>query len=110
MRAAAVEVSFRAPDHPQDRVWVLPLAGTYAHRQVAGSEALSAHAFAVAIDLSTEKSPYWRWRPAPDIVQNARDHFPQAVVDAFEAERFIWGGKWHAFDFMHFEYRPEIVE
>ena len=77
---------------------------------MAGSEALSAHAFAVAIDLSTAQSPYWRWRPSPEALQNARDHFPQGIVDAFEAEHFIWGGKWHAFDFMHFEYRPEIVE
>ena len=110
LRRVARRLEVHLAEHPEDRVWILPLAGTFAHRQVAGSEALSAHAFAVAIDLSTEKSPYWRWRPAPDIVQNARDHFPQAVVDAFEAERFIWGGKWHAFDFMHFEYRPEIIE
>ena len=96
--------------HPEDRAWILPSAGTFAHRQVAGSEALSAHAFAVAIDLNPDKNPYWRWNPAPDILQNAREHFPQAIVDAFEAEGFIWGGKWHAFDFMHFEYRPEITE
>ena len=88
--------------HPEDSAWILPSAGTFAHRQVAGSEALSAHAFAVAIDLNPDKSPYWRWNPAPDILQNAREHFPQAIVDAFEAEGFIWGGKWHAFDFMHF--------
>jgi hypothetical protein len=22
---------------------------------------------------------------------------------------FIWGGKWHHFDGMHFEYRPELI-
>ena len=38
-----------------------------------------------------------RWKP------------PQAVIDAFEAEGFIWGGKWYHFDTIHFEYRPEIV-
>lgn len=97
-------------EHPSDREWILPCAGTYANRQVAGSEALSAHAFAVAIDLSTAKSPYWRWRPSPEALQNARDRFPQGIVDAFEAEHFVWGGKWHAYDFMHFEYRPEILE
>ncbi len=96
--------------HPEDRAWILPTAGTFADRRVAGSEALSAHAFAVAIDLNPEKSPYWRWNPAADVLQNAREHFPQAIVDAFEAEGFIWGGKWHAFDFMHFEYRPELLD
>ena len=31
------------------------------------------------------------------------------IVRAFEAEGFIWGGKWHEYDLMHFEYRPEIM-
>ena len=34
---------------------------------------------------------------------------PQAIVDAFEAERFIWGGRWYHYDTMHFEYRPELL-
>ncbi len=110
LRRVVQRLNARLAEHPGDRVWVLPCAGTYANRRVAGSEALSAHAFAVAIDLNPEKSPYWRWRPAPDTLQNARDNFPQGIVDAFEAEGFVWGGKWHAYDFMHFEYRPEIVE
>ena len=110
LRRVAQRLAAHLAEHPQDSVWVLPLAGTLAQRQVAGSAALSAHAFAVAMDLSTAQSPYWRWRPAPDIVQNARANFPQAIVAAFEAEHFVWGGKWHAYDFMHFEYRPEIVE
>jgi hypothetical protein len=42
-------------------------------------------------------------------VKSAREGYPQAIVDAFEAEGFIWGGKWHSFDFMHFEYRPELL-
>jgi len=33
---------------------------------------------------------------------------PWQVVEAFEAEGFIWGGKWNHFDCMHFEYRPEF--
>ena len=32
-----------------------------------------------------------------------------AEVEAFEAEGFIWGGKWSEFDLMHFEYRPELI-
>ena len=31
-------------------------------------------------------------------------------VDAFEAEGFIWGGRWYHFDTMHFEYRPELLD
>jgi hypothetical protein len=34
---------------------------------------------------------------------------PRQVVQAFEEQGFIWGGKWLYFDTMHFEYRPEII-
>ena len=27
----------------------------------------------------------------------------------FERHGFIWGGKWHHYDTMHFEYRPELL-
>ncbi len=36
------------------------------------------------------------------------DHFPPEVVQVFADEGFIWGGHWHHFDTMHFEYRPEF--
>jgi hypothetical protein len=42
--------------------------------------------------------PEQRWKP------------PGAVIRAFENEGFIWGGKWHLYDTMHFEYRPELHE
>ncbi len=38
-----------------------------------------------------------------------KNRVPQAVVDAFEAEGFIWGGRWKHYDTMHFEYRPELL-
>ena len=38
-----------------------------------------------------------------------RNRFPMSVVTAFEAQGFIWGGKWYHFDTMHFEYRPELL-
>ncbi|HNY22827.1 MAG TPA: M15 family metallopeptidase, partial [Treponemataceae bacterium] len=34
---------------------------------------------------------------------------PAAVVEAFEREGFVWGGKWLLWDNMHFEYRPELL-
>ncbi|WP_372236783.1 M15 family metallopeptidase [Campylobacter pinnipediorum] len=30
------------------------------------------------------------------------------MVDVFEKNGFIWGGRWKHFDTMHFEYRPEL--
>jgi hypothetical protein len=33
----------------------------------------------------------------------------KSVVQIFEDNGFIWGGKWHHFDTVHFEFRPELV-
>ena len=35
---------------------------------------------------------------------------PESVIQAFEEEGFIWGGKWVIYDNMHFEYHPELIE
>lgn len=91
--------------------YIFPLAGTLSWRSIEGTHRLSAHSFGLSIDLSVNKGPYWRWskQNAPPVV-DARTNYPQAIVDAFESEGFIWGGKWHSFDFMHFEYRPELFQ
>ena len=89
--------------------YILPTPGAYAWRVIEGSGRLSAHSFGIALDLNVDKGPYWRWAsPASSAVQSARKEYPQAIVQAFEDEGFIWGGKWSHFDFMHFEYRPEL--
>ena len=81
--------------------------GGFAWRRIAGEDKLSAHAFGIAIDLNARRAPYWRWsrqRPHP-----RQQDYPPEIVAAFEAEGFIWGGKWHEYDLMHFEYRPELI-
>ncbi|MBN2576670.1 MAG: M15 family metallopeptidase [Deltaproteobacteria bacterium] len=80
------------------------LSGGFAARKIAGTERTSAHAYGIAIDLHTSVSDYWRW----DKDKKWRNRIPQAIVDAFEAEGFIWGGRWYHYDTMHFEYRPEL--
>jgi hypothetical protein len=82
------------------------LSGGYVERKIAGTDRASAHAFGVAIDLDTALSDYWRWQKNPPL--RWRNRIPQAIVDAFEAEGFIWGGRWYHYDTMHFEYRPEL--
>jgi hypothetical protein len=87
--------------------------GTFNWRFIAGTDMLSNHSWAAAIDLDVPHSNYWRNEPgvasgAKPIVWKNR--YPQAIVDAFEAEGFIWGGRWWHFDTMHFEYRPELVD
>ncbi|MDD4701523.1 MAG: M15 family metallopeptidase [Desulfovibrio sp.] len=91
---------------PQLRAF-LKMEGGFMWRRIAGESRLSPHAFGIAIDLSSRLAPYWRWsklRPHP-----LQFSYPPAIVDAFEQAGFIWGGKWHEYDIMHFEYRPELV-
>jgi hypothetical protein len=38
------------------------------------------------------------------------DDYPQAIVELFEKQGFIWGGTWSHFDLMHFEYCPELLQ
>ncbi|WP_240488652.1 M15 family metallopeptidase [Labilithrix luteola] len=58
----------------------------------------------------TAASNYWEWEKKPDGSFTWKNSIPQAIVDAFESERFIWGGRWAHFDTMHFEYRPELFD
>jgi len=82
--------------------------GTFNWRKIAGSDELSMHAWAIAIDLDTKRASYWRNAPQNPIVW--KNAYPQAIVDAFEAEGFVWGGRWYHYDTMHFEYRPELLD
>jgi hypothetical protein len=89
------------------RPFLRRLSGGFAERTIAGTDRPSAHAFGIAIDLDTSMSDYWRWQKGP---HRWRNRIPQAIVDAFEAEGFIWGGRWYHYDTMHFEYRPELLD
>ncbi len=93
---------------PKTLPFLKEIGGTFIWRNIKRSKRLSSHAFGIAIDLNVERSDYWRWtyRGKPMIWKN---RVPQAIVDAFEAEGFIWGGRWKHYDTMHFEYRPELL-
>jgi hypothetical protein len=84
------------------------LSGGFAARKIAGTDRTSAHAFGIAVDLDKSMSDYWRWQKTKPL--RWRNRIPQAIVDAFEAEGFIWGGRWYHYDTMHFEYRPELLD
>jgi D-alanyl-D-alanine carboxypeptidase len=94
---------------PSLKPFLRDLGGTFAKRNIAGTNRPSAHSYGVSIDLNVALSHYWRWqKPASPIKWSNR--VPQAIVDAFEAEGFIWGGRWYHYDTMHFEYRPELLD
>ncbi|MFA5899349.1 MAG: M15 family metallopeptidase [Hyphomicrobium sp.] len=92
------------------RSYLLPSAGTFNWRPIAGTSRLSTHSYGIAIDISTAKSDYWRWsKGAPKNVGAPTHKIPGEIVAAFERQGFIWGGNWYHYDTMHFEYRPELV-
>lgn len=81
--------------------------GGYYWRHIAGENVPSAHSFGIAIDFGAAKAPYWRWsKIMPHPMQKT---YPAKIVDIMEKHGFIWGGKWHEYDLMHFEYRPELI-
>lgn len=100
-------VSARLDDLPSRfDVYLMPPAGTFVCRPIAGTDRISAHGYGIAIDLALKRSHYWRW--AGGVRGGYRNEIPDEIVAAFEAEGFIWGGRWSHFDTMHFEYRPEL--
>ncbi|MBC8060066.1 MAG: M15 family metallopeptidase [Clostridiaceae bacterium] len=87
---------------------IFPCSGTFNYRIIAGTNQLSPHSFGIAIDLAVNKGDYWKWS-SRETAEKRLSTYPSEIVEAFEKNNFIWGGKWGHFDIMHFEYRPEIV-
>jgi len=90
----------------------------YNWREIADSPSRSNHSWGIAVDILPKnwgkKNIYWNWVSYWNdrwmlIPLERRWMPPEAVVDAFEDEGFIWGGKWLLWDNMHFEYRPELL-
>jgi hypothetical protein len=103
--------------NPATAAYVRRPAGSLNWRRIAGTSRLSLHAFGAAVDFTLPHAlgRYWQWSgcaeasacPYPAAV--LQDTTLQRVVEAFEREGFVWGGKWSHFDTVHFEYRPELV-
>ncbi len=108
LRRVVARLEPQVKENPKLKPFLTDIGGTFIWRKIARSKNLSAHAFGIAIDLNVERAHYWRWtrRGEPMVWKN---RIPQEIVDAFEAEGFIWGGRWVHFDTMHFEYRPELL-
>ena len=82
------------------------IAGTYNYRTIAGTNRLSAHSFAIAIDINIKNTHYWKWTKN----LTYKNKIPKEIIDIFEKYGFIWGGRWYHYDTMHFEYRPELFD
>lgn len=107
LKAALEDVAAFGPG--MDKFFDQP-GGSFNWRRIAGTKRLSAHSFGIAIDLNSKLGGYWRWSGAKSgDVEEFRNRIPEDLVAAFERRGFIWGGKWHHYDGMHFEYRPELI-
>jgi hypothetical protein len=86
------------------------IGGSFNWRMISGTKRLSSHSFGSAIDVNSQLGKYWKWSGAkPGKATHYDNAIPQVLVEAFERYGFIWGGKWHHYDGMHFEYRPELI-
>jgi peptidoglycan L-alanyl-D-glutamate endopeptidase CwlK len=85
-------------------------SGTFVWRKIKGTDRVSMHSYAIAIDVGVPQSDYWGWvKPGADGLLPWRNRIPWEIAQVFEAHGFIWGAKWYHFDTMHFEYRPELL-
>ena len=92
----------------------------YQWRIIDGTNRKSFHSLGIAIDILPKsqggKQIFWSWAKDkyPDtwmlVPLKNRWMPPESVIEIFEEEGFIWGGKWAIYDNMHFEYHPELIE
>ncbi|MDR2768211.1 MAG: M15 family metallopeptidase [Treponema sp.] len=121
-KLAAVEARVREAAKSDSSIngWIASLGsiGAWSWRNVAATASRSYHSYGVALDIQPARlqglATYWQWTSDAGVEwymtpYERRWHPPAAVIRAFEAYGFCWGGKWLLFDTMHFEYRPEIL-
>jgi hypothetical protein len=102
------ELTQMAKENGKISSFLSPCSGTFNYRIIAGTGRLSPHAFGTAIDLASDKRDYWKWATREQ-GETRLLSYSKEVVDVFEKNNFVWGGKWGHFDILHFEYRPEII-
>jgi peptidoglycan LD-endopeptidase CwlK len=86
-------------------------AGAFNWRVIAAEKRLSPHSFGIAFDINVPTGDYWLWNASAAREPSAyRNRIPIEIVLIFEKHGFIWGGKWHHYDTLHFEYRPEFLD
>ena len=114
-----IDAEIRKWDDAHNFIASIKNIGGYNWREIAGSRRMSYHSWGLAVDIQPKslggKSIYWQWEWARNknwMLVPLKDRWnpPDPVIEAFEKEGFIWGGKWPFYDNMHFEYRPELHE
>jgi len=109
LRRVARQLGQLVAQQPKLRPFIDKLGGGFVHRRIKGTRRLSAHSWGIAVDINPHQGDYWRWQRTSAAV-SWRNRVPHEIVAAFEAEGFIWGGRWYHYDTPHFEYRPELLD
>ena len=94
-------------------------SAAYNWRIIAGTRRKSFHSYGIAVDVIPKrlggKAIFWSWEKDRNpngwmvLPLSRRWSPPDSVIEIFESEGFIWGGKWGIWDNMHFEYHPELI-
>jgi hypothetical protein len=106
-------ISNELDKHPELKKYLSNIGGTFAWRNIKGTNRHSMHSFGMTIDINTNYSAYWEWAckcTNENATVKYQNQIPQIIIDIFEQHGFIWGGKWYHYDTMHFEYRPELLQ
>ena len=97
---------------PDYKKYLTTPGGTFLWRIISKTKRLSMHSFGIAIDINTKYSDYWQWAGKNLTEESAnipyKNRIPHEIAAVFEKHGFVWGGRWHHYDTMHFEYRPEL--
>lgn len=107
-----IQISDELDGHPELKKYLSHIGGTFAWRNIKGTNRHSMHSFGMTIDINTNYSDYWEWAckcTNENAVVKYKNKIPQIIIAIFEKHGFIWGGKWYHYDTMHFEYRPELM-
>lgn len=93
-------------------------ADAYHWRLIDGTNRKSFHSLGIAQDFIPTRITgeiFWSWardkNPSGWAITPISKRWvpPTKVIQIYEEEGFIWGGKWALWDNMHFEYHPEIL-
>lgn len=115
------QIRILAQEDPETARFVgsIDSVGGYNWRPIQGTRRQSYHSWGLALDIQPKqlgnKVMYWFWERIfndnwMSVPLERRWIPPAGVIQAFENEGFIWGGRWALYDNMHFEYRPELLE